>query len=241
MEIIPAIDILDGKCVRLTKGNYNAQITYSDRPLDVALKFQDAGLTRLHLVDLDGARSSHIVNYRTLEEIASRTDLTIDFGGGIKSLADLQTALGCGASMVTIGSTAVTDPELMAEWIEDYGPEHIILGADVRNGMISVHGWTDDSAIGLNDFLSSYIAKGISHVLCTDINRDGMLSGPSVELYKSILGTFPGLKLIASGGVSSVADLEELKQAGIRSVIIGKAYYEGRITLQQLTEFNNND
>ena len=240
MEIIPAIDIIDGKCVRLTKGDYNVCKTYSDSPLDMALRFQDAGLRRLHLVDLDGAKSSHIVNHSVLEAITGHTDLTVDFGGGIKSTSDLDTALGCGASMVTIGSTAVTDPELMAEWIERYGQEHIILGADARNGKISVKGWKEDSALTLNEFIRDYVNKGITQVLCTDINRDGMLQGPATELYKTILSSFPDLKLIASGGVSSVADLEALKQAGLPAAIIGKAYYEGRITLQQLSELNNN-
>ena len=171
MDIIPAIDIIDGKCVRLTKGDYNICKTYSDNPLDMALRFQDAGIRRLHLVDLDGARSKHIVNHPTLEAIATHTDLTIDFGGGIKARTDLETALGCGAQMVTVGSTAVEHPELMKEWIADFGQEHIILGADARDGKISVNGWKEDSAIELNDFISSYMKKGITKVLCTDINR----------------------------------------------------------------------
>ncbi len=238
MEIVPAIDIIDGKCVRLTKGDYNAQKTYSDNPLDMALRFQDAGIRRLHLVDLDGARSKHIVNYPTLEAIAGHTDLTVDFGGGIKSTQDLETALGCGAQMVTIGSTAVTEPELMASWIEDFGQEHIILGADARDGKISVNGWKEDSELTLSDFISSYMQKGITQVLCTDINRDGMLQGPSVELYKALLKKFPGIKLIASGGVSSVQDLIDLKEAGLPAAIVGKAYYEGRITLEQLSQLS---
>ncbi len=235
MEIVPAIDIIDGKCVRLTKGDYNACKTYSDNPLDMALRFQDAGLRRLHLVDLDGAKSKHIVNYPTLEAIAGHTDLTIDFGGGIKSTQDLETALGCGAAMVTVGSTAVTDPDLMTRWIEDFGQEHIILGADARDGKISVNGWKEDSALTLCDFILDYMQKGITQVLCTDINRDGMLQGPSVELYKALLKEFPGIKLIASGGVSSVQDLIDLKEAGLPAAIVGKAYYEGHITLEQLS------
>ncbi|MBR4810921.1 MAG: 1-(5-phosphoribosyl)-5-[Bacteroidaceae bacterium] len=240
MEIIPAIDIIDGKCVRLTKGDYNVCKTYSDNPLDMALRFQDAGLTRLHLVDLDGAKSRHIVNYPVLEAITGHTDLTVDFGGGIKSTSDLETALGCGAAMVTVGSTAVTDPDLMAQWIEDFGQEHIILGADARDGKISVNGWKEDSALTLSDFIRGYIQKGITQVLCTDINRDGMLQGPAVELYKKILSEFPGIKLIASGGVSSADDLTALKQAGLPAAIVGKAYYEGRVTLAQLAQLNNN-
>ena len=238
MEIVPAIDIIDGKCVRLSKGDYNAQKTYSDSPLDVALRFQDAGIKRLHLVDLDGARSKHIVNYPVLEAITNHTDLTVDFGGGIKSTSDLETALGCGAAMVTVGSTAVTDPDLMQKWIEDFGQEHIILGADARDGKISVNGWKEDSVLTLSDFIRDYMNKGITQVLCTDINRDGMLQGPAVELYRSLLREFPGIKLIASGGVSSVQDLMDLKEAGLPAAIVGKAYYEGHITLDQLSKLS---
>lgn len=238
MEIVPAIDIIDGKCVRLSKGDYNAQKTYSDSPLDVALRFQDAGIKRLHLVDLDGARSKHIVNYPVLEAITSHTDLTVDFGGGIKSTSDLETALGCGAAMVTVGSTAVTDPDLMQKWIEDFGQEHIILGADARDGKISVNGWKEDSVLTLSDFIRDYMKKGITQVLCTDINRDGMLQGPAVQLYRSLLKEFPGIKLIASGGVSSVQDLMDLKEAGLPAAIVGKAYYEGHITLDQLSKLS---
>ena len=238
MEIVPAIDIIDGKCVRLTKGDYNVCKTYGDNPLDMALRFQDAGIRRLHLVDLDGARSKHIVNYPTLEAIAGHTDLTIDFGGGIKSTRDLETALGCGAAMVTVGSTAVTDPDLMTRWIEDFGQEHIILGADARDGRVSVNGWKEDSVLKLSDFIRGYIQKGITQVLCTDINRDGMLQGPAVELYRTLLKEFPGIKLIASGGVSSVQDLTSLKEAGLPAAIVGKAYYEGRITLEQLSQLS---
>jgi phosphoribosylformimino-5-aminoimidazole carboxamide ribotide isomerase len=238
MEIVPAIDIIDGKCVRLSKGDYNAQKTYSDSPLDVALRFQDAGIKRLHLVDLDGARSKHIVNYPVLEAITNHTDLTVDFGGGIKSTSDLETALGCGAAMVTVGSTAVTDPDLMQKWIEDFGQEHIILGADARDGKISVNGWKEDSVLTLSDFIRDYMKKGITQVLCTDINRDGMLQGPAVELYRSLLKEFHGIKLIASGGVSSVQDLMDLKEAGLPAAIVGKAYYEGRITLDQLSKLS---
>ena len=240
MEIIPAIDIIDGKCVRLTKGDYNICKTYSDNPLDMALRFQDAGIKRLHLVDLDGARSKHIVNHPTLESIATHTNLTIDFGGGIKARADLETALGCGAQMVTVGSTAVEHPELMEEWIAEFGQEHIILGADARNGKISVNGWKEDSALELDDFINDYMKKGISKVLCTDINKDGMLQGPSVELYRQLLTKFPDIYLIASGGVSSVDDLMRLKEAGLPAAIVGKAYYEGRITIEQLSELSQN-
>ncbi len=239
MEIIPAIDLIDGKCVRLSKGDYNAQKTYSDNPLDVALMFQDAGLKRLHLVDLDGARSKHVVNHRTLENIASHTDLVIDFGGGVKSDEDLKIAFSSGAAMVTVGSTAVSQPELMYEWIDRFGPDRMILGADVRDGYISVNGWKEDSELTLNDFLNQYTAKGITRVLCTDINRDGMLQGPATGLYRSILKDFPTLGLIASGGVSCVEDLTGLMEAGLPSAIVGKAYYEGRITLEQLSQLAN--
>ena len=238
MEIVPAIDIIDGKCVRLTKGDYNVCKTYSDNPLDMALRFQDAGIRRLHLVDLDGARSKHIVNYPTLESIAGHTNLIVDFGGGIKTRADLETALESGAQMVTIGSTAVTRPELMAEWIDEFGPEHLILGADARDGKISVNGWKEDSELTLCDFIRNYMQKGITRVLCTDINRDGMLQGPALELYKSLLKEFPGIHLIASGGVSSVKDLIDLKEAGLPASIVGKAYYEGHITLDQLSRLS---
>ncbi len=238
MEIIPAIDIIDGKCVRLSKGDYNVCKTYSDNPTDMALRFEDAGIRRLHLVDLDGARSKHIVNYRTLESITSRTNLTVDFGGGVKARQDLLTAFECGAAMVTVGSTAVTQPELMEEWIGEFGAERMILGADARDGRISVNGWKEDSPLLLHDFIDSYTKKGIVQVLCTDINRDGMLQGPAVELYRSILESFPKLGLIASGGVSSVQDLEELSKAGLPAAIVGKAYYEGRITLEQLSQLN---
>lgn len=239
MEIIPAIDLIDGKCVRLSKGDYNAQKTYNDNPLDVAQMFQDAGLKRLHLVDLDGARSKHIVNHRTLESIATHTDLVIDFGGGVKSDEDLNTAFSSGAAMVTVGSTAVSDPELMYKWMETFGPDRMILGADVRGGYISVNGWKEDSKLTLNGFLNRYTTKGITRVLCTDINRDGMLQGPATELYRSILKDFPSLGLIASGGVSCIGDLIQLKEAGLPSAIVGKAYYEGRITLEQLSELAN--
>lgn len=239
MEIIPAIDIIDGKCVRLSKGDYNAQKTYSDNPLEVARMFQDAGLKRLHLVDLDGARSSHVVNHRTLESIAGRTGLTIDFGGGIKSDEDLRIVFSSGAAMATVGSIAVSHPELMLEWISAYGPDRMILGADVRDGFISVSGWKEDSRLTLTDFLKDYTSKGITRVLCTDINRDGMLQGPATDLYRSILKDFPDMKLIASGGVSSMEDLIGLKEAGLPSAIVGKAYYEGRVTLEQLSRLAN--
>lgn len=236
MTIVPAIDLIDGKCVRLSKGDYSQCRTYSDSPVDMARRFQDAGLKRLHLVDLDGARSHHIVNLRTLEQIAAHTTLTIDFGGGVKSDADISSAFSAGADMVTVGSLAVTDQELMSEWIGKYGPERLILGADARDGYISVNGWKEDSRFSLNAFINMYRQQGISHILCTDINRDGMLQGPSVGLYKDILSKFPGIELIASGGVSCDEDLIDLSRAGLFEAIVGKAYYEGHISLDRLSE-----
>lgn len=236
MTIVPAIDLIDGKCVRLSKGDYSQCRTYSDSPVDMARRFQDAGLKRLHLVDLDGARSHHIVNLRTLEQIAAHTTLTIDFGGGVKSDADISSAFSAGADMVTVGSLAVTDQELMSEWIGKYGPERLILGADARDGYISVNGWKEDSRLSLNAFINMYRQQGISHILCTDINRDGMLQGPSVGLYKDLLSKFPGIELIASGGVSCDEDLIDLSRAGLFEAIVGKAYYEGRISLDRLSE-----
>ncbi|MCQ2126315.1 MAG: 1-(5-phosphoribosyl)-5-[(5-phosphoribosylamino)methylideneamino]imidazole-4-carboxamide isomerase [Bacteroidaceae bacterium] len=236
MTIVPAIDLIDGKCVRLSKGDYSQCRTYSDSPVDMARRFQDAGLKRLHLVDLDGARSHHIVNLRTLEQIAAHTTLTIDFGGGVKSDTDISSAFSAGADMVTVGSLAVTDQELMSEWIGKYGPERLILGADARDGYISVNGWKEDSRLSLNAFINMYRQQGISHILCTDINRDGMLQGPSVGLYKDLLSKFPGIELIASGGVSCDEDLIDLSRAGLFEAIVGKAYYEGRISLDRLSE-----
>lgn len=235
MDIIPAIDIIDGKCVRLSKGDYNAKKIYNDNPLDVAKQFCDAGIRRLHLVDLDGAKNKHIVNHKTLEIIATHTNLIIDFGGGVKSRNDLTTAFNSGAAMVTVGSTAVSEPETMFSWIEEFGADKIILGADVRDGYISVNGWLDDSSITLDSFLADYTGRGIKKVLCTDINRDGMLLGAANDLYKQILTKHPDMYLIASGGVSSLEDLISLKEAGLPAAIVGKAYYEGRVTLQQLS------
>lgn len=238
MEIVPAIDILDGKCVRLTKGDYNSQKVYNEDPLEVARMFESYGIHRLHLVDLDGARNSHIINHQVLRKIASQTGLKVDFGGGVKTDQDLAIAFENGASMVTIGSAAVSHPERVDKWLQMYGPSKIILGADVRNGNISVNGWKEDSPLGLSEFLKDYTGKGIRQVLCTDINRDGMLQGPAIELYRNILQEFPGTHLIASGGVSSMQDLVELKNAGLPAAIVGKAFYEGRITLEQLASFS---
>ena len=234
IEIIPAIDILGGKCVRLSQGDYARQTVYSGNPLEVAKMFEDAGIRRLHLVDLDGAREKHIVNYRVLEKIAIKTRLVIDFGGGLKSDADLRIAFESGAAMVTGGSIAVKNPEEFSSWIDKYGPDRIILGSDVKEGKIAVSGWTETSGLELFDFLGGYISKGVSKTICTDISKDGMLEGPATNLYKSMLDSFPELYLIASGGVSSMKDIDELEEAGVPGVIFGKAIYEGRITLSDL-------
>ena len=237
IEIIPAIDIIDGKCVRLTQGDYNQKKVYNEDPVEVAMMFEDAGIKRLHTVDLDGARSSHVVNTRVIERIATHTNLAIDFGGGIKSDEDLRKAFDAGAQMVTIGSVAVKEPELFASWVETYGGEKIILGADVKNGYISISGWLEEGEQKLMDFICHHTKNGIHNVLCTDISRDGMLQGPAIELYKDIMAHYPNLHLIASGGVSCINDIERLNDAGIPAVVFGKAIYEGRINLKELERF----
>lgn len=237
IEIIPAIDIIDGKCVRLSQGDYGSKKVYNENPVEVAKEFEANGIRRLHVVDLDGAASHHVVNYRTLEQIASRTSLIIDFGGGLKSDEDLVIAFENGAQMVTGGSIAVKNPELFCRWIYEYGSEKIILGADVKDHKIAVNGWKDESACELFPFLDEYIHKGIEKVICTDISCDGMLQGPSLSLYKEILEKHPTLYLIASGGVSHIGDIEALEEAGIPAVIFGKALYEGRVTLKELQAY----
>ncbi len=238
IEIIPAIDIIDGKCVRLSRGDYQTSKVYNEQPLDVARAFEDSGCTRLHLVDLDGAKSSHIVNWRVLERVAGHTGLTIDFGGGLKSDDDLRIAFECGAMMVTGGSIAVSDHATFERWLARYGGERIILGADSRGGRISTNGWLSDSQEQLVPFIRQYMQKGVKQVISTDIDKDGMLQGPAVELYAQVLGELPGLHLTASGGVSCMADVEELDRTGVPDVIVGKAIYEGRITLEDLKHFN---
>ena len=237
IELIPAIDIIDGKCVRLTKGDYATSKVYNEDPVEVALEIESYGLHRLHVVDLDGAKSKHVVNHRVLHRIASRTSLKIDFGGGIKSDEDLVIAFDNGAQMVTVGSVASQQPELFLKWLEAYGGEKMILGADTRDGFISVNGWQEESRQELLPYLGEYIGHGVRNVLCTDIHKDGMLQGPSVELYRQIMATYPTLHLIASGGVSSLDDIRELDEAGIPAVVFGKALYEGRFTLKQLSDF----
>lgn len=237
IELIPAIDIINGKCVRLSQGDYNSKKVYNENPVEVAKELEAHGIRRLHVVDLDGAASHHVVNYRTLEQIASRTSLVIDFGGGVKSDEDLVIAFESGAQMVTGGSIAVKNPERFCHWLQTYGSERIILGADVKDHKIAVNGWKDESACELFPFLEDYIGKGIRKVICTDINCDGMLQGPSISLYKEMLETYPDLYLIASGGVGSTEDIRQLEATGIPAVIFGKALYEGRITFKELEAF----
>ena len=238
IEIIPAIDILDGKCVRLSQGDYDRKTIYNEDPLEVAKMFEAYGLQRLHLVDLDGARAHHIVNHKVLERIAMHTTLTIDFGGGLKSDRDLDIAFESGADMITGGSIAVKSPAVMHRWIETYGSERIILGADAANGKIAVSGWTEDSGLDLFQFIQHWKERGINKVISTDISRDGMLTGPAIQLYQDIMATIPGIYLIASGGVGSLQDLLDLKKIGVPSVIVGKAIYEGKITLEEIGEIN---
>ena len=237
IEIIPAIDLIEGKCVRLTQGDYAQKKIYNENPLEVARMFADAGISRLHLVDLDGAKAQHIVNHKVLEKITTKTNLIVDFGGGLKSDDDLRIAFECGASMITGGSIAVKNPLVFTRWIQKYGPERIILGADVKNEKIAVNGWTENTDIELIPFLDDYRKNGISKIICTDISKDGMLEGPSTELYTEILRCLPDAYLIASGGVSSLRDIELLEEAGIPAVIFGKAIYEGRIRLKDLSRF----
>ena len=237
IEIIPAIDIIDGKCVRLSQGDYNRKTVYNENPLEVAKMFEDHGIKRLHVVDLDGAKASHIVNYKILEQLASKTGLVIDFGGGLKSDNDLRIAFESGAEMVTGGSIAVKQPEVFTSWIEKYGAGKIILGADVKEKKISVSGWLEDTGEELIPFVRKFRGKGIDKVICTDISRDGMLTGPSTDLYKELTDEIKDVYLIASGGVSCINDIEQLHEAGIPAVIFGKAIYEGRVTLNQLERF----
>lgn len=237
IELIPAIDLIDGKCVRLSQGDYTSQRVYHTNPVEVAKEFESYGIQRLHVVDLDGAASHHVVNYRVLEQIASRTSLIIDFGGGIKSDEDLIIAFDNGAQMVTLGSIAVKQPELFEHWLSRYGNEKIILGADTKNNKIAISGWKEESSLELMPFLEQHLKKGVTQVLCTDISRDGMLEGPSVELYRQIMTSYPDLHLIASGGVSSIDDIFHLHETGIPAVVVGKALYEGRISLKELSRY----
>lgn len=234
IELIPAIDIINGQCVRLTKGDYDQKKVYNDDPVAVAKEFEQLGFKRLHMVDLDGAKSKHIVNDEVLRRVTSETSLTVDFGGGIKTEDDIEKAFAAGAAMVTVGSIAVTQPALFLDWLEKYGAEKMILGADVRNGMISINGWKEDSTESLLPFLKKYVEAGVKNVLCTEISKDGTLQGPAVALYQEVMAAYPDLHLIASGGVSSEADIDELERKGIPAVVFGKAIYEGKINLKNL-------
>lgn len=241
MRIIPAIDIIEGKCVRLSKGDYSTSKIYNENPLEVAKEFEAHGIKYLHLVDLDGAKSKHIVNHKVLEQIASKTSLKIDFGGGLKSDKDLKIAFECGAEQVTGGSIAVKDPEVFKTWLGKYGSEKIILGADANNEKVAINGWQEESQEELIPFIQNYISKGVEYVICTDISKDGMLEGPAFDLYKKILEetqeSAKSLKLIASGGISNFAELPRLEEIGCEGTIIGKAIYEGRISIKQLEDY----
>ncbi|MBR4856656.1 MAG: 1-(5-phosphoribosyl)-5-[Bacteroidaceae bacterium] len=233
---IPAIDLIEGKCVRLTQGDYATSHVYAEDPVDMARRFEDMGFTRLHLVDLDGAKSRHVVHDHILKAITRATKLIVDFGGGVKTDDDMARVLDAGAEMVTCGSIAATQPDTVLGWMERYGAEHLILGADVKDGKISINGWLEDSAHELMPFLQRYLDAGMMHVLCTDISRDGMLQGPATTLYGSIMKAFPHCRLIASGGVSCIEDILQLDKAGVPAVVFGKAIYEGKIDMKELAE-----
>ena len=237
IKLIPAIDIIDGRCVRLTKGNYNEKTIYHENPVDVAKEFEQLGLTRLHLVDLDGAKSDHVINIDVLKAISTQTNLHIDFSGGIKSDSDIKDVFNNGAKMVTIGSVAVNNPDLFNKWIKEYGPQKIILGADIKNGSIAINGWKDETKKSIYSFLEHYISLGIINILCTDITKDGTLSGPAYNLYTKILRRFPEINLIASGGVSSNEDIIKLDKLGVKAVVFGKAYYEHKIDIKTLMQY----
>lgn len=237
IEIIPAIDVIDGKCVRLSQGDYDQKKVYNENPSEVAKMFEDAGVRRLHLVDLDGAKAQHIVNYKVLESITSKTNLVVDFGGGLKSDDDLRIAFECGASMVTGGSIAVKNPDVFLSWIEKFGAEKIILGADVKDEKIAVGGWIETTDLSLIPFIKKFKDKGVDKVICTDISKDGMLQGASNDLYKKVLDNFPDLYLVASGGVSCMDDIKALNDANVPAVITGKAIYEGKIKLAEISSF----
>jgi len=237
MRIIPAIDIIEGKCVRLSKGDYDTKKIYNENPLEVAKMFENHGIKNLHLVDLDGAKASHIVNYKVLETIASNTSLSIDFGGGLKSDEDLKIAFESGANQITGGSIAVKNPENFKSWLQKYGADKIILGADANNEKVAVGGWLEESDKELIPFIQSYLKEGVSYVICTDISKDGMLQGPSFNLYQKILNETDNIKLIASGGISTFDELPRLAEMGCEGTIVGKAIYEERISMKQLEQF----
>lgn len=234
IELIPAIDIIDGKCVRLTKGDYGQKKVYNDDPVAQAKEFEKLGMKRLHVVDLDGAKAKHVVNVDVLRGITAATGLKVDFGGGIKNDDDIEKVFAAGASLVTIGSIAVSQPDTFMRWLDRYGADKVILGADVRNGLVSINGWKEDTSEKLLPFLARYVKAGVKNVLCTEISRDGTLSGPSTDLYREVMEAFPGIHLIASGGVGRNEDIIELDEAGIPAVVFGKAWYEGKINLEEL-------
>jgi phosphoribosylformimino-5-aminoimidazole carboxamide ribotide isomerase len=236
MEIIPAIDIIEGKCVRLTQGDYGQKKVYNERPLEVALAFEDAGLQRLHLVDLDGAKAGAVRNWKVLETIAAKTQLVVDFGGGIKTAADVEIVFNSGAALATVGSIAVKDGLLFVSWLQQYGAARFLLGADVKNEKIAVSGWQETTDRWVYDFIREYMEKGVGQIFCTDVSKDGLLQGPALELYKNIVAEFPELHFIASGGVSGMDDVRRLEEVGCKGVIIGKAIYEGRIALNELSK-----
>jgi phosphoribosylformimino-5-aminoimidazole carboxamide ribotide isomerase len=239
MEIIPAIDLINGKCVRLTEGDYSRKTEYAHSPLEIAKQYQDHGIIRLHLVDLDGAKQGKVVNWQIAEQLALHTDLVIDFGGGVKTAAEVERIIDLGIEYVVVGSVAAKQPEVFADWIVRFGPNRFMLGADVRNEMIMVSGWLEKSSLSLMPFLETQINQGISNVFCTDISKDGKLEGPAVDLYRKVKLAFPAFNLIASGGVSSMDDIHALAKAGCNGVIIGKAIYEGRISIQDLEAYIN--
>lgn len=238
MTIIPAIDIINGKCVRLTKGDYAQQVIYNDNPGEVAKQFEAAGIERLHIVDLDGAKAGKIINIKVLEQIAAETGLVIDFGGGVKTITDVGNIFSAGAAMVTIGSLAVKHPEILEEWLMEFGTQRFLVGADVLDGKIKISGWLEDGGINIFEFIGKMLGLGVTNIFCTDISKDGVMEGPSIELYQQIMEEHPEVNLIASGGVSNINDVLRLKEIGCRGAIIGKAIYEGKVTLEELMKIN---
>jgi phosphoribosylformimino-5-aminoimidazole carboxamide ribotide isomerase len=238
MEIIPAIDLIDGKVVRLTEGDYAKKTEYASNPLDIAKQFEDAGLKRLHVVDLDGAKKGAVVNWKVLEDVTAKTSMLVDFGGGVKQKADVKRIMDAGARWVTIGSMAVKQPDVFIEWLDEYGPDNFFLGADVREGKIAVGGWLETTSTDVKEFIMQYSRKGLRYIFCTDISKDGKLGGPATSLYKELLASNSDIQLVASGGVTTLQDLQHLKDAGCHGAIVGKAIYENRISLQDLKTFN---